>query len=51
VQYAEARRKLRPKSENQQGKEAALTHTNGHKGLVSEYSTMTGLVAMSGGPV
>jgi hypothetical protein len=27
VQYAEARRKLRPKSKNLQGKEAALTHT------------------------
>jgi len=32
VQYAEARRKLRPKSKNLQGKEAALTHTNGHTG-------------------
>jgi hypothetical protein len=35
-------------SGNLQGKEAALTHTNGHTG---GYSTMTGLVAPSGGPV
>ena len=35
VQYAEARRKLRPKSKNLQGKEAALTHTNGHTGRAS----------------
>ena len=35
MQYAEARRKLRPKSENLQGKETALTHTNGHTGRAS----------------
>ena len=35
VQYAEARRKVRPKSKNLQGKEAALTHTNGHTGRAS----------------
>ncbi len=49
VQYAEGRRKLKFKSDNLQGKEAALTYTNGHKGR--EYSTMTWLVALSGGPV
>ena len=49
VQYAEARRKVKPKSKNLQGKEAAPTHTNRHTGR--EYSTLTGLVARSGGPV
>ena len=35
VQHAEARKKVRPKSKNLQGKEAALTHTNGHTGRAS----------------
>ena len=49
VQHAEARRKVRPKSKNLQGKEAALTHKRSHR--AREYSTMTGLVALSCGPV
>jgi hypothetical protein len=36
VQYAEARRKLRPKSENLQGKEAANTQT-GTQGVRVQY--------------
>ena len=42
VQYAEARRKVKPKSKNLQGKEAALTHTNGHQGARVQYYNWAG---------
>ena len=36
VQYAEARRKLKPKSDNLQGEKTALTYANGHTGRASK---------------